>query len=314
MSIAGSVAKAVPRALSVGAEALQIFTRNQLRWQAKPLADGEVAAFRQAYVEGGLRFLCSHASYLINLASPSEDLRSRSQEALADEIRRADRLGCSCVVMHPGAPQSDGREIGLERVAAGVKHALHATAGSQVAVALENTSGQGSRLGSTVAELAELFDLLAGHSRVALCIDTCHGFAAGWNWRDSAEVRRLAEDIAAAVGLERLALFHLNDSKHPLFSARDNHEHIGRGHIGRLGFANVLAEPLFRGIPGILGTPKDEKTLAEDAMNLAALRALEPGVRRRIAKRVRTSDSTADLGGAVLSRKRRRRYGRSNDS
>ncbi len=275
MSVAGGVVKAVERACQVESDALQIFSKSQLRWTAKPLAAAEAAAFREAVAASGLRFVCAHVGYLINLASSSDAVRQQSVEALVDEIERAALLGCATVVMHPGSPKEDSAELGLQRLVAGLVTVLDRTAKLPVRIALENTAGQGATLGATLGELAEIVDRLDRHPRLALCFDTCHGFAAGIDLRQPADVRRLADQIGSLLGLDRLLAFHLNDCKQPFASHRDRHEQIGQGTIGQAGFANLLNEPSFKGIPGILETDKDEKTLAEDIVNLQLLRQLE---------------------------------------
>jgi len=278
MSVAGGAQKAIRHAAKVNAEALQIFTKSQLRWRAKELTDDSVNGFRRDFAASPLRFLCAHVGYLINLASPDPALREKSLDSLVDEILRASLLGCSSVVMHPGSPKEDGLQAGLERIADGIESALKRTPSCDVAIALENTAGQGATIGSSITELGQLLKRVDAHPRIGLCVDTCHAFAAGVDWRDAGEVRRFADEIEKTFGVERLQCFHLNDSKTPLGSHRDRHEHIGRGEIGEQGFANLLAEPAFAGVPGILETPKDDKTLAEDIANIATLRRLERGM------------------------------------
>lgn len=299
MSISGGLSNAVERARQVECTALQIFTKNQRRWQAPPLTEEDARAFREAYAASGLQYLCSHVSYLINLASSNETTRNRSREALVDEIQRAERLGCDCVVMHPGSPGADGLETGLTRISDGLRFVLGATRGSPVRIALENTCGQGARIGATIGQLGELLFRMAGHKRIALCLDTCHAFAAGIDWRLPGETGRVADQIEAVFGMERLAVIHFNDSGAPLGSRRDRHAHIPGGRIGEIGFAHLLAEPRFAGIPGVLETPKNEKTLAEDMTNLEVLRRLEAHVIRRGSSRRRArrfSSGGADSG------------------
>lgn len=276
MSVAGGILNSIGHAAKVASDALQIFSKSQLRWQAAPIDRATADAFKAAYAGSGLRFLCIHVGYLINLASPDADTRGKSLAALGDEVRRAAALGCGVVVMHPGSPKEDGREAGMARIAAGLERVLADTADCPVAIALENTAGQGATIGDSLEELGDLASRLDQHrERIAFCFDTCHGFAAGIDLRSAQAVGRLADDIERFFGLERLVAFHLNDSKTALGSRRDRHEQIGKGHIGEAGFANLLAEPRFKGIPGIIETDKDEKTLAEDVVNLNLLRRLE---------------------------------------
>jgi deoxyribonuclease-4 len=273
MSIAGGLPKAVERALSVQATALQIFTRNQKRWQNPPLDSAEATAFREAAKQ--LRYVCAHAGYLINLASPDEAVRERSLAALLDELDRAERLGCDCLVLHPGSPKSDARSTGISRIANGLREALVHTAGAKVQIAVENTAGQGSTLGSTFRELGEVIDACDRDGRLSICLDTAHAFAAGYDLSTSTGTTTLCRAIEQAVGWERIRVLHLNDAKNRCGSRADRHEHIGKGGIGSDGFRQILAIPELRGIPGILETHKDPKTLAEDVRNLRTIRRLE---------------------------------------
>lgn len=277
MSVAGGFPRAVDRAQQVGASALQIFTKNQVQWHAPPLDAAKVVAFRQAAETAGLRFVCAHDSYLINPASPSERVRTLSEAGLELEVRRADALGCACLVMHPGSPKEDPVDVGLDRISRTVKHVLDATADCGTGIALENTAGQGRTLGAEFAQLADLLERLEWHPRLGVCLDTCHAFAAGYDLRTPQAVHALAQELQDTVTAERILLLHLNDSRGELGSHLDRHEHIGMGKIGEAGFAAVLREPLLRGVPGILETPKDAKTLAEDSHNLDVLRRLEIG-------------------------------------
>ena len=272
MSIAGGLPKAVERAGSVGATALQIFTKNQVQWATPALSAETVSAFRAAIEGSRIRFLCAHAGYLLNLASPEADLRQRSVAALAEDMTRAEALGCDCLVLHPGSPVADDRETGLARVVSGLRTVLRRTARLRVAIALENTAGQGACLGADIAELAAIMDGLGGHPRLALCLDTCHAFAAGHDLRSPQAVARLVDEVDRRIGLARLRLLHLNDSRGDCGCRLDRHAHIGQGRIGVPGFRAVLGEPRLRRIPGIIETPKDEVTLEEDRQNLARLR------------------------------------------
>ncbi|MBT7167134.1 MAG: deoxyribonuclease IV [Victivallales bacterium] len=281
MSIAGGCPKAIEHALSVQATALQIFTRNQKRWESKPLAQAEADAFRGASVE--LDYVCAHAGYLINLASPDESMRERSLVALLDELDRAERLGCDCLVLHPGSPKDDASTIGIGRVAKGLREALRATAGAEVRIALENTAGQGSTLGSTLQELGAILDACDRDPRLAVCIDTAHAFAAGYDLRTETGLAALLRGIEQFVGWERLRVLHLNDAKNRCGSRADRHEHIGQGQIGEDGFRRLLTAPELRHVPGIIETPKDGKSLAEDVTNLATLRRLSGGGEGKVA-------------------------------
>ena len=275
MSIAGGLPKAVARAESVHATALQIFTRNQLQWRVPELDSLTAGQFLEAVNKSSIRFVCAHGNYLTNLAAPDRSVRQRSFDSLVAELGRAQALGCSCVVVHPGSPKTEGRTKGVRRVADALRRALDATRELRVGIALENTAGQGATLGANFSELAEIVAQAGSQPRLRVCIDTCHAFAAGYDLRSPQAVAALVGEVEQTVGLNRVALLHLNDSKGACGQRLDRHDHIGQGHIGVEGFRSVLNEPLLRGIPGVIETPKHAKTLAEDRRNLSTLRALE---------------------------------------
>jgi deoxyribonuclease-4 len=276
MSIAGGHFRAVENAVKVKGTALQIFTRNQRQWNAPPLTDDEVRAFRTAFDESGLRFLCSHASYLLNLASGEPESWKRSIAALRAELEWSEALGCHCVVVHPGSHLGDGVDLGIRRVADAMKMLLKETSGFSVGIALENTAGQGNMLGGNVEELAEIAKFADFPGRLGVCLDTAHAFGAGVDLRTPQAVREWAEGVKAGVGVDRVWGLHLNDTICKCGSKRDQHTHIGKGEIGKAGFVNVLREPLFLGIPGIVETPKDKKDeLKFDRINIRRLRSME---------------------------------------
>ena len=276
MSVSGSFTTAVAEAVTAGADALQIFTKSQLRWQAPPISDAAAREFRAACRAVGLRFLCAHDSYLINLAAGGAELWDKSVASLAHELERAAQLEVGCLVLHPGSPKDDGAAEGIRRIVKGLREVLRLTAGNPVRLALENTAGQGATLGASMTELAAMIAGCDGDPRLGVCLDTCHAFAAGHDLRTPQAVAALADAMAAGFGLERLLLLHLNDSLKDCGSRVDRHTHIGEGCIGEAGFRCLLAESRFKGIPGILETPKgDDPTLADDRRNLATLRRLE---------------------------------------
>ncbi len=277
MSISGGFLTAVRQSVAAEATALQIFTKSQLRWDAPPISVTAAREFREAAATAGIRFISVHDSYLINLASGSEELWKKSVASLTLEVRRAELLGCACVVLHPGSPKEDGAAAGIARVAKGLCEVLAATPDSPVGLALENTAGQGATLGVSFAELAAIIKAADGDRRIGVCLDTCHAFASGYELRSPMAVRMMAEEFDREIGLKRLWLLHLNDSRKDVGSRVDRHEQIGKGCIGEEGFRCVLNDPAFRGIPGILETPKEESdaTMRDDRENLAILRRLE---------------------------------------
>jgi len=213
MSVAGGFSRAVDRARQVGASALQIFTKNQVQWRAPALDANEADVFRRTAEASGLRFVCAHDSYLINPASPSERVRTLSEAGLELELRRADALGCACLVMHPGSPKDDPISVGLDRIAGTLRRVLDATPDCDTAIALENTAGQGRTLGAEFAQLADLLDRLDWHPRLGVCLDTCHAFAAGYDLRTPQLVHDFARELRNTVTVGRILLLHLNDSR-----------------------------------------------------------------------------------------------------
>lgn len=279
MSIAGGFHRAVERARSVGATALQIFVKSPRQWEASPLAQDGVRAFREAVAAAGLSpYLLAHASYLINLASPRPDLRKRSLDALAVEIDRCAELAVPYLVLHPGSHDGSGAEAGLRRLAAALDRVYRATARAArgrrgVRVLLEVTAGQGNALGARFEEIAWVMQRSERGDRLGVCFDTCHAVAAGYEFRDRRSYREMLREFDSTIGLDRLLAFHLNDSVHGLGSHRDRHAHIGRGEIGLEAFRLILNDRRFRQLPMVLETPKGDD-LAEDRLNLGVLRAM----------------------------------------
>ena len=272
-SIAGGTPLAIERGLDSGCRVVQIFVKNSNRWVGKAIEEAEAREFRRAAGRAKFPHVIAHTSYLINLASPSRELRRQSIEALADEIRRCHALGIRDLVLHPGAHCGEGESAGVASIAASLDEAFHLTEETRVRVLLETAAGQGSCVGHRFEHLRDILGAVRNPRRVAVCFDTCHVHAAGY---DLTSEKGYAETIAAfdrSIGLRRLAAIHANDSKRERGSRVDRHEHIGRGSIGRKGFRNLMTDPRLAGIPKFLETPKDE-TLDLDRKNLAALRRL----------------------------------------
>ncbi len=272
-SIAGGIHKAFDRAQSVGCDAVQIFVRPNRSWAVPPLTDDDVALFRARAAETGIRPVVAHSSYLLNLASPKENLWQRSIDTLIIELERCETLGVPWLVLHPGAHVGTGEETGLARMAQALGDVRTATEGFRSAILLENAAGQGTRLGYRFEHLGWLLDHTAGGERLGICLDTCHMFAAGYDLRTTGGYAATMEAFERTIGLERLKAVHLNDSKGEVGSRRDRHEHIGKGTIGLVGFRRLLNDPRMMGLPGLLETPKGVD-LQEDRENLAVLRSL----------------------------------------
>ena len=274
MSIAGGVSQALDRAASVHSNAVQVFTKNNRQWAGPPISAADVARWQEQRPALGIVDAVSHASYLINLASPRDDLWEKSIAAHRDELERAHAYGIANVVLHPGAHTGAGVEAGIERIAAALNRIHAATpACADTVTCLELMAGQGSVLGRSLEELRTMIERVEDRSRVAVCIDTCHAFAAGYDIRNAAGYAEFVATIEREIGLATVHVWHLNDSKGKLGSNLDRHTHIGEGEIGADGFRWVLNDLRWAGIPLLLETPKEE-TLEEDAMNLARLCAL----------------------------------------
>lgn len=273
MSAAGGLVRAVDRAVDAGCRALQVFTKNSNQWGGKPVVASEAAAFRKAAADAGIAPLVSHSAYLINLASPDPLVRTRSVEALVDEIERCDANGIPYLVLHPGSHGGDGEEVGLDRIARGLDEAARLTPSSSTAVLLETAAGQGACLGHDFAHLGSILSRADSRARLALCLDTCHVHAAGYDVVSKDGWRKTLDELDAACGLGLVKVVHANDSKKERGCRVDRHERIGHGAIGSKGFANLMTEPAFENVPKILETPKDEEG-KWDREGLAALRKL----------------------------------------
>jgi deoxyribonuclease-4 len=281
MSIAGGLHLALERGHEVGCGAVQIFLKNQRQWAAKPLAADEARTFRAAWRAHPIRHVFAHSSYLINLGNPNPVLWSQAVSAFTDELERAEALGLSCVVIHPGSHMGTGLDAGLARVTAAVDASLARTAGYRVKIALENTAGAGNTIGRTFGELATVIERAARPERLGVCLDTCHLFAAGYDLRTEAGYRRTMAECEATVGHRRVLAFHLNDAKAPLGSGLDRHENIGRGRLGLRPFRLLVNDRRFMRVPKVLETPKEPEPAA-DLRNLAVLRRLR--LRRRLSR------------------------------
>ncbi len=271
VSIAGGVEKAFARGAAIGCTAIQIFTRNASRWQAKALSADSISAFRAARQQSRIGYVAAHDSYLINLASPDPELRDRSIAAFVDELQRCSQLGIPDLVMHPGAHVGAGAANGMDLLIESFNTAF-AQAPDDVQVLVENTAGQGSCFGARFEELAEILDRLPQHN-LAICFDTCHAFAAGYDLSSAAGYANTMAEFERLIGIERIALFHCNDSKKLLGSRVDRHDHVGRGLIGLDGFQALMQDPRFTEVAKIIETPPGVDH-CDDLANLALLRQL----------------------------------------
>lgn len=275
LSIAGGLHKAIEAAEPLGMGTVQIFTKNQQQWRVPPLEADSITGWRGACERLGFCETVSHDSYLINLASPDAALRKKSIELFIEEIRRCDLLGIPYLVTHPGAHMGEGEARGVAAVAKSLDKIFKKTPKSSTLVCLESTAGQGTTLGHRLEHLAEIIDQCAAPERLAVCLDTAHLFAAGYDFRGR-KYARFIRELDATVGVERVRVWHLNDSKKALGSRVDRHEHIGHGTIGDEGFRPIVRDKRWKKIPKILETPKAAADDGRpwDQINLERLQAL----------------------------------------
>jgi len=274
MSVSGGLHLAFERLATIDGKAMQIFTANQRQWHPREPDEKEISLFREARTTAGEIPVASHDSYLINLASPKADTREKSIAAMVEELRRCATLGVEFLIMHPGSHLGKGIEEGVKRFTANLDRAIEeAQIAGGVMVLLETTAGQGTSLGSSFSELAEIIEKSKYTKQLGVCLDTCHAFAAGYDIRTPQAYRQTMKEFDDEIGLDRLRFFHLNDSKKELGSGVDRHEHIGQGHIGADGFRNLVNDPRFAEHPMVLETPKSED-MHEDKENLKLLKGL----------------------------------------
>ncbi|MFZ4573631.1 MAG: deoxyribonuclease IV [Phycisphaerales bacterium] len=301
LSIAGSMLNALREAQELGLDTVQVFTKNQQQWKAKPLDPALVSEWNAEIDRLGWRGrIVSHASYLINLASCSDELFGKSVDLMTDELERCEALGIAFLVHHPGSFVNWTLEEGLARIAAAYKELFKRTAGFKTVACLEGTVGAGSTIGGPFEHLASLRERIGAATgspeRIGFCLDTCHMHAFGYDMSTEESARACLAEFDRVCGERNLKVWHVNDSKGKLGSKLDRHEHIGEGWIGGgaaahtgegrfdaaklrgSGFAFVVNHPAFAGVPKIMETPKDDREQDDgtplDAMNVARLKSL----------------------------------------
>ncbi|MEA2162437.1 MAG: deoxyribonuclease [Thermoanaerobaculia bacterium] len=278
ISTKGGLHTVFERGNEINASAIALFAKNSNQWKGKTMSDDDVALFAGTR---NVRPLLTHASYLINLATTNPEFHRKSIDAMIDELDRAERLGIHAVVLHPGAHLGAGADAGIEQIARSLDQIHAAIPNHTVVTLLETAAGQGSCLGCSFEELGRIRALVDDKLRVGVCFDTCHVFASGFEFRNRDDYERTIDDLDRHVGIENVGAFHLNDSKKPLGSRVDRHEHIGEGEIGIDAFAFLLNDERFRGIPKVIETPKTVEH-ESDRKNLSLLRSLiNSGLRSR---------------------------------
>lgn len=276
-SVAGGLHKAVERSATFGGTALQIFSKNNNQWAVKPLTDEIADTWFQSLADSPIAAgaVAIHDSYLINLCATNDETFRKSYDAFLDEHRRAERLGVRLLNFHPGAAMERDRESAIAIIAEQINRVHQATQGFSTISVLETTAGQGTTIGYRFEELADIIRSVDDKDRIAVCLDTCHVFAAGYDIGTEQGYEETMAEFDALIGLDRLVLFHLNDSKRELGSRVDRHEHIGKGCIGETAFRMIMADERFCEVPKVIETPKGPEML-EDIENLNLLRSFVP--------------------------------------
>ena len=270
-SISGGVSKSVELAHKLGFTAMQIFTKNNNRWEAKPLEKEEINKFKAGLEKSKIEFVVTHDSYLINLCANKKDLLKKSRNAFIDELERCELLGIPHLNFHPGAHGGNGEDGGIKVIAESLNIAHDKTKNYKVKSMIEMTAGQGTAIGYNFEHVKKIIEQVEDKERMTVCIDTAHIFAAGYDIVNNYE--NVIQEFDKIIGLNLLKCFHMNDSKKELGSRVDRHEHIGKGFVGLKGFKNIMNDKRLEYIPKILETPKDKEQL-EDIKNLNVLRKL----------------------------------------
>ncbi|MFZ2071848.1 MAG: deoxyribonuclease IV [Halobacteriota archaeon] len=271
VSIAGSVDKAVDRAIEKGCDTFQIFSRNPRGWQIKELAESDSIRFIEKMAQSGISPPVDHMPYLPNLAAPVEDVYDKSVTALIEELRRCDTLQIPYLVTHLGSHRGYGKAVGFSRIIDAINRAFRVV-DNDVMLLLENTAGTKNSMGGTFEDIQHIKDNIVRQERIGICFDTCHAFVAGYDLRTEESVNATLLHFDAVIGLEHLKLIHLNDAKAGLNSRLDRHEHIGLGYIGEEGFRAILEDGRISTLPMILETPVDNRR--GDVDNIRQVREL----------------------------------------
>lgn len=270
ISIAGGFSKVVKRAIDLGCDTVQIFTKSPRGWKYVPIDEKDAEACWKGLSENDIKPLVVHLPYLPNLASSDKELFEKSCKAVEEDLKRASFLKASYLVMHPGANSS--LEKGIEAIIKGINRVFKKVK-NDIILLLENTAGEGNEIGATFEEIKKIIDGIEEKERVGLLLDTAHAFEAGYDLSNDEGIQRTLEEIDEKISLKKLYVSHLNDSKTPLGSHLDRHWHIGEGYIGKEGFRKLINHHLLKRLPGIMETPR--KSLKDDLINMKVIRSLE---------------------------------------
>lgn len=273
VSAAGGVQNAPLNGVEIQCESIQLFSKNQRQWNAKPYDEETIAAFRANAAKAGYDKIVVHDTYLINLAAPKEDIHAKSVAAFEDEILRCHQLGIPYLNFHPGSHVQSGEEAGLEKIAASLGAIIDRhPEWPDVKLVIENTAGQGTNLGYTLEHVAYLMDTVGKKDRMGVCVDTQHTWASGYKIDDEDGYHEFWDGFDSLIGLEHLKAFHINDSKSECGSKVDRHDNLGEGHIGIGLFERLVNDPRFAGIPGCLETPGGPPMWEKEVARLKAMR------------------------------------------
>jgi deoxyribonuclease-4 len=271
ISIAGGFSKVVERARARGCETIQFFSRNPRGWKYSPLDKEEVKDFRSSIRSSTLYPVFLHMPYLPNIASSKSKFYKRSIRSIVTDLQRAEYLGAQYLIIHIGHRMESSEDQALEAVSQGIDRAFEKVKNG-IMLLMENTAGQGTEVGYSFVQIKKIIEGVHDHQRMGVCLDTAHTFEAGYDLSNKEGLDRTLELFDQTIGLKRVHLLHLNDSKTPLGSRKDRHWHIGEGYIGLEGFRNLVNHPLLRHLPGIMETPR--KDTVEDLKNMEVMRSL----------------------------------------
>jgi deoxyribonuclease-4 len=273
-SISGGVFNALERGKIATCDTIQMFNKSNSQWRAKKITEQELEKYFEAIKTTGVTVATSHSSYLINIASPNPELNEKSYLSLKDEMERCEMLKIPNLVIHPGSHVGSGEEVGMDRISENLTKLFDELDGdNSVTLLLETTAGQGTNLGYSFEQIAYMIDKAGGHDKLGVCLDTCHIFAAGYPLSDPVDYHKTVKSFDNIIGLNKLKIIHMNDSKKELGSKRDRHEHIGKGFLGPEAFKNIVNDHRLEKVPLILETHKSDD-LSEDIENLKVLRGL----------------------------------------
>jgi deoxyribonuclease-4 len=265
VSIAGGISLSIQRALDVGCTTMQLFTHSPRAWDFPPITSDEAEAFKRARAKSGISPVFVHTSYLINLASPNDELFHKSVAALRTELLRADEIGAEYVVTHLGSASGIDKNESMSRVASGLKLVFKGLKTTSQLL-LENTACERGDVGCSFEDIAEIIRL-SGLEGLGVTVDTCHSYGAGYDLKTKAGLEETIDIIEKSLGFDKVKLIHLNDSKHPLASHKDRHEEIGLGELGEAAFKRILRHPRLRDISFVMETPKSGPE--DDIRNMA---------------------------------------------